>query len=438
MQAAPLRNTNVLYTFVNFFKTSSAGGIILLFCAILALLWANSPWSQYYFDLWQHSFQIGVGESVLKKPIILWINDGLMAIFFFVIGLEIKREVLVGELSSMKSASFAIFAAIGGMLVPALFYYVFNSGLDSSQGWGIPMATDIAFVLAVLAMLGKRAPLALKIFVTALAIVDDLGAVIVIALFYTSSISATYLYMAGAVVLLLIAVNRMGVQQILPYLVLGLILWFAVLKSGVHATVAGVVLAMTIPSARKIEPDTFLEQAKDILDKLVNSNGEGKEHEDSDKLIYSLKKNTKRIQPMLGRIEHALHPWVSFFIMPVFALSNAGVRLTDVNLMEVAKHPLSIGVLFGLVLGKQIGVFFFSWVSVKLKLATLPPSINWAQVWGASCLTGIGFTMSIFIANLAFPSSIYLDYAKSSILVASLLSGIIGWLVLSRTASPNN
>lgn len=423
--------------FSEFFRTEAAGGVVLLACAALALIWANSPLSASYFRLWETMVTAGAGPLVIQKPLLLWINDGLMALFFFVVGLEIKREVLTGELAAPRKAALAIVAAVGGMVVPAVLYLTVNVGTEASVGWGIPMATDIAFALGVLALLGSRAPLALKVFLTAIAIVDDLGAVLVIALFYTSKVSLTALGIAGACFVALVLVNRLGVQRTLIYALMGLGLWVAMLKSGVHATVAGVLVALTIPATRRIDAPAFLTKAKGLVGRFEEDVKEGRAEPTSTQrdAVYALETACERIETPLARLEHGLHSWVAFFIMPVFALANAGVGLGG-DVLGMLADPISIGIGLGLVIGKQLGVFGFAWAAVKTGLARLPEGVTWAQVHGVSLLTGIGFTMSIFIANLAFiESPERLDSAKLGILVASLISGGLGWWRL-RKASP--
>lgn len=384
----------LLRPFEAFFGLESASGILLLLAAVIALVWANSPFAAYYFSLWEIPVTVGVGDFALSKTVHHWINDGLMTIFFFVVGLEIKREILTGELASPKKAALSVVAAIGGMLVPAALYALVNKGTAGASGWGIPMATDIAFAVGVLALLGSRVPLALKVFVTAVAIVDDLGAVLVIALFYTAEIAWSALALAAIVFVALILVNRLGFRSVPLYALFGIVLWFAFLKSGIHATIAGVLLAMTIP-ARQVA--------------------------------------TEQIQAPLTRLEHALHPWVAFFIMPVFALANAGVSLGG-EIGATLTSPVTLGVILGLFLGKQIGILAAAWVSTRTGLAVLPRGVNLRQIWGVSMLCGIGFTMSLFIAGLAFTDAALLDSAKVGILAASLLSGAIGGLVLVRSA----
>ena len=355
----------------------------------MALVWANSAWASSYFHLWHTDPTFGVAGKLLSKPLHFWINDGLMALFFLLVGLEIKREILVGELASFRRAALPIAAALGGMIVPAAFYLLFNHGGPGAAGWGIPMATDIAFALGVLALLGNRVPTSLKVFLAALAIADDIGAVLVIAFFYTERISWISLGVSGIFFVVLLAANRVGVRHLLVYVILGLGLWIAFLQSGIHATVAGVLLAITIPARQR--PATSE-------------------------------------SPML-RFEHALIPWNKYVIMPVFALANAGVAL-GAGAAQSVVTPVSLGVVCGLVAGKPIGIVLFSWLATRSRLAAMLDGIGWRQVFGVGMLGGIGFTMSLFIANLAFDELPTLETAKVGILVASVISGIAGAVVL--------
>ena len=420
------------YPVQEFLHKEASGGILLILFTIAALIWANSPFSESYHHLWHTYLSIDLGGVGLNYSLHHWINDGLMVVFFFVVGLEIKRELLVGELSSAKKAALPIAAALGGMIFPALIYTIFNLGSEGSSGWGIPMATDIAFVVGILALLGKRVPLALKIFILALAIVDDIGAVLVIAVFYTSQISFVSLMIAAGLLILLVVMNKMGARNLLIYTLVGIALWLAFLKSGVHATVAGVLLAFTIPASARINTKKFTNET-DSLIKDFDSAGEHGENvltnEARLSIVDQIENNCEKILTPLQRFEHGLHPWVSFFIMPVFALANAGVTIGD-GLVLALTNPISIGIVLGLFMGKQIGIFSFSYLAVKLKLADVPAGVNWTKIYAASILAGIGFTMSLFIANLAFSSAELLNISKVGILTGSLLSGIIGFVIL--------
>ena len=433
-QPAPLPIHRLLRPFQEFARLQAGSGILLLVCTAVALVWANSPWAASYTALWGTTLTVGMGAFVIAKPLLLWINDGLMAIFFFVVGLEIKREVLAGELSSVRKAAFPVIAAVGGMVVPAGLYVLLNRGGVEARGWGVPMATDIAFALGVLALLGSRAPTSLKIFLTAFAIADDIGAVLVIALFYTETIAWSYLGLAAGCLLLLVALNAGGARRPLTYVVLGIVLWVAFLKSGVHATVAGVLLAMTIPATARIDCAAFLQRGRSVLDQFEQASlgdGEVVAHSERQAALHTLEEACEQVQTPLHRMEHALHPWVTYAIMPVFALANAGVILGGGGGVG---HPVALGVIMGLVLGKPLGVTLFAWLAVRLGMAELPPGITWRHVHGAGWLGGIGFTMALFIAGLAFAGTPYLDTAKLGILTASLVAGVVGFVLLRGTA----
>lgn len=425
----------LLRPFETFFGLESASGILLLLSAVIALVWANSPWAASYFHLWETHLAVGAGDFVIDMSLHHWINDGLMAVFFFVVGLEIKREVLVGELASPKKAALSVAAAIGGMLVPAAVYWAVNAGGPGADGWGIPMATDIAFAIGVLALLGSRVPLALKVFVTAVAIVDDLGAVLVIALFYTADISAGALQLAVVLFLALVAVSWLGIRRLPTYVLLGTALWLALLLSGIHATIAGVLLALTIPARRLIDAPEFLRRARLYVAEFAEDARPGHTALTADQgdAVHSLEVASEQVQTPLARLEHQLHPWVAFFIMPLFALANAGVVLGG-DIGATLTSPVTLGVILGLFLGKQVGILAASWLSVRAGLAALPEGVAWRQLWGVGLLAGIGFTMSLFIAGLAFADPGMLDQAKIGILAASLISGLVGGLVLVRTS----
>lgn len=385
---------NLSLYFKNFFNNSQASGIILIFCVLVSLLIANS----FVAEAFQHFLDKEVGTHLfgLEYPVSIWINDGLMAVFFLLVGLEIKRELVEGELSSFKNASLPIFAAVGGMLVPAVIYSIFNSGTEYSNGWGIPMATDIAFSLAIISMLGKKIPNSIKIFLAALAIVDDLGAILVIAIFYTEQIHWTYLLLSFGVTALLFLLNFLKVTRIIFYIIPGIFLWYFLHHSGIHATIAGVLLAFSIPTnASNVE-----------------------------------------ISP-LEKLEHKLHIPVSFLIMPIFALTNTNITFTS-HMVSGVTSTLGMGIIGGLVLGKLIGINLFSIIAIKLKLSTLPQNSNWTQMIGVGLLAGIGFTMSIFIALLSFKGEIEIqDEAKFAILIASFIAAVLGFTILSISSKEN-
>lgn len=417
-----------------FLHQEASGGILLIICTVIALAWANSPWFHSYHELWHSNIGVNLGNLLnLDYSLHHWINDGLMAIFFFTVGLEIKRELLVGELSSIQKASLPIAGAIGGMVAPALFYVIFNSGGEGANGWGIPMATDIAFVVGIIALLGPRIPLTLKIFVLALAIADDIGAVMVIAIFYTSEISVTALIIAAVVLVSLTILNKLGTKGLIPYTILGIILWLAFLKSGVHATIAGVLLAFTIPASSRYNTEKFSLKIKELIGKFDSED----EHRDNvlsnqerQSNVMAIEQSCENVLTPLQRFEHNLHPWVAFFIIPVFALANAGVTLVGLDILGALFSPVSLGIIVGLFIGKQLGIFGLSYLAVKMKLASLPEGVNWKNLYGAGILAGIGFTMSLFIAGLAFDDPALLDLSKIGVLTGSLISGIVGYVYL--------
>ena len=419
----------ILSPIQDFIKQATSGGIVLLACMFLALFWANSPMADSYDTLWNTEFTVGIEAFNISKSLLLWINDGLMAIFFFVVGLEIKRELLMGELRTWKKAIIPFAAALGGMIVPAAIYMAINAGKESFAGWGIPMATDIAFALGILALLGKRAPLSLKIFLTALAIVDDLGAVLVIAIFYTSEIIWVWLAVAAVFFLILLALNALGYRHPLLYAFIGIGLWVAFLKSGVHATIAGVLLAITIPAYSKINEDEFIEKSRNLIDKFEKQSKGKALNLTQQSIIGDIEEAVEAAQSPLQRLEHSLHPYVTFIIMPIFALANAGVSLSG-NPLEMISNPVSLGIILGLFIGKQLGIFSFVYFAVKRGWAELPQQVSWPQIWGVSMLAGIGFTMSLFIAGLAFSDQNLLTSAKFGILIASFISGIAGYVFL--------
>jgi NhaA family Na+:H+ antiporter len=424
--------------FQEFASAESAGGIVLLAVTALALGWANSPWNASYFSLWERSLSIGFEGAALTKTLHHWINDGLMVVFFFLVGLEIKREMRVGELASLRQALLPIAAAIGGMVVPATIFALFNAGQAGSAGWGIPMATDIAFALGVLALLGSRIPVGLKVFLAALAIVDDIGAVLVIAVFYAADISTAGLAASALVIGVLFVCNRAGVRNSAVYALLGTLLWFAVLKSGVHATIAGVLLALMIPARTRIDEDHFLTSAQGALNDFSSASDPDSSSVMSNpgqqEALHALERSIDLVQSPLLKMEHGLHAIVAFAIMPLFAFANAGVALNG-EMLATISWRVFLGVVFGLIVGKVVGVTFISLASVRLGIASLPDHVGWIQMHGVGWLAGIGFTMSLFIADLAFGTGSLLDSAKVGILTASFLAGATGWLVLRRTSS---
>mgnify|MGYP005991602203 CR=1 FL=1 len=383
-----------------FLHKESTSGLILMFVTLLALFFSNTFLSEFYNTFLHTKIEFRIGTYLeISKPFILWVNDGLMAIFFLLIGLEIKRELLLGHLSSFSNVALPAIAAVGGMIVPALIFISFNYNDDFAlRGWAIPTATDIAFALGILSLLGKRVPISLKIFLMALAIFDDLGAILIIAFFYTSDLSLLSIFLGTICVLILYIMNRLKVVFLGAYIIIGIILWVCVLKSGVHATLAGIILAFTIP-------------------------------------IAAINEKRKHISP-IRTLQHYIHTWVAFFILPIFAFVNAGIDLRDISIEKIT-NPVSLGLILGLFIGKQLGVFTFVFLAVKFNLAKLPKCTNWAQIYGVSVLTGIGFTMSLFIDSLAYnDSGIYFYTDKLAILIGSVLSGIVGYLILLKV-KPN-
>ncbi len=421
-------------TFIN---QETGGGVLLIIATVVALFWANSSFYPVYHHLW-YEMKVGFswGDFKLIGSLHHWINDGLMALFFFTVGLEIKREIIGGELSSMKKASLPIMAALGGMIIPAAVYslIVINKP-ELMHGWGVPMATDIAFALGLLAMLGKRVNINLKIFLTALAIADDLGAILVIAIFYTDTINYSELITATIFMVVLIAANFAGVRRTLFYAVVGLSgVWLSFLYSGVHATIAGVLIALTIPARTKIDETTYISNLEKLLQKFrkVNPNNNPLLTKGQAHVVEEIDNLTDAAQTPLQKLEHFLHPITTYFILPVFALSNAGVRVEG-NISDLLLHPIAIAIILGLVLGKFIGISLFSRLMVKLKLATLPEGVSWSQIYGVALLAGIGFTMSIFISELAFSDEAFKQIAKVGIMAASVIAAVLGmvWLALS-------
>lgn len=386
----------------DFLKKESSSGLILMFVTIIALIFSNTFLSQFYTTFLHTKIEFRVGDFLeISKPLILWVNDGLMAIFFLMIGLEIKRELILGHLSSFSNVIFPLIAAIGGMLVPALIFFIFNYGDDFAlRGWAIPTATDIAFALGVLSLLGKRVPTSLKVFLMALAIFDDLGAILIIAFFYTAELSLNSLFFATICIAILFLFNRLKIPYLSLYALVGFILWICVLKTGVHATLTGIILAFTIP-------------------------------------LHIVNERRKRVSP-IKTLEHFIHNWVAYFILPVFAFVNAGIDLRAISISDM-NNSVTYGIVLGLFIGKQLGVFTFVYISVKLGITKLPINVTWRQIYGVSVLTGIGFTMSLFINSLAYVDSSIFSYTdKIAILIGSFMSGILGYLILSNTGKRIN
>ncbi len=437
---APWEKTfdKIMTPFDNFIHNQTTTGKVLMFMTIVALVLANSPLAEDYAHFFHTNFAITMGNMSIDHSIHHWINDGLMAIFFFIIGLEIKREILVGELSNPKNAVLPILAAIGGMVFPAFIFYYITMGTPAATGWGIPMATDIAFAISALVLLGKRVPAALVTFLVALAIVDDLGAVTVIAIFYTDQIHMSYLITSLVFFGVLIAFNRFGIHKPLPYFIVGGLMWATMLESGVHATIAGILTALTIPAKPKFNPKFFHEH----INKLVGDYHKAEQENpgcqlcDAQKaIIQQMEDGVHRVQAPLNRLEHNLHLPVALLIIPLFALANAGIAINFSEMDSLLLQPVTLGVMFGLIMGKVIGIAGVSWIAIKLGLAKLPNGSTMSQLFGVSFLGGIGFTMSIFIADLAWePGNELLLGAKTGILIASLVAGLVGFIWLRYIA----
>jgi NhaA family Na+:H+ antiporter len=434
-------NRIILSPFQKFVKIESFSGILLFGATVIAMVWANSNFSESYQALWQYDIGISAENFELTKPLILWINDGLMAVFFFLIGLEIKRELLIGELNSLRKATFPLFAAVGGMLFPLVVFLALNKAPETANGWGIPMATDIAFTLAILKILGKRVPLSLKIFLTAFAIVDDLGAVLVIAIFYSSGIDWLLVLYAMVPLAFLFFLSNRGIYSKYLWISIAVIIWFLFLKSGIHPTIAGVLMAFTIPIRQKIEMEDFTDSLANIAQRFNQTERDYLPILSMEQMeqMDDLEDLAEKFNSPLQRLEHGLHGWVAYFIMPIFALANAGVVFRSDMDLDI---PLIVNIAIALFLGKGIGIALMSFLSVKLKLATLPNGIKFRQIIGVAILAGVGFTMSIFVANLAFTgNSVFIDSSKVGILIGSVVSGIVGYIILrwnGKEASANN
>jgi NhaA family Na+:H+ antiporter len=426
--AAPLKKIS-LTIFQRFFRTETLSGVVLLAFGLGALIIANSPLADAYNHLWEIPVMVKIGDHQLSLTVHGWINDGLMAMFFLLVGLEIKRELLAGELSSARQAALPIACAIGGMVVPAAIYLLFNFGGIGSHGWGIPMATDIAFALGALNLIAPRAPIGAKVLLTALAIVDDMGAVLVIALFYSEAIMWSALGGAAVTLLVLIGFNVVGVRHIWPYLLGGVVLWLFVHASGVHATIAGVALAFTIPTRTRIDAVEFSREARSLVDDfnrtetgdllVLTSKGQ-------QEALFSLQRASKGVTAPVLRLEQALHNFSAFVVMPLFAFANAGVKI-DLSVQHI---EIGLGVLAGLVFGKPVGIMAAALIAVKMGIARLPQAVSWRSLFGYACLAGIGFTMSLFVAMLAFADGTLVDAAKRGIIVGSLVAGVAGAVLL--------
>ncbi len=422
----------------NILHSQWAGGVVLLVCSIAAMLLANfGPTAEGFHHFWEKTFTLGTDSHFLSMTLEEWVNDCLMVVFFFVVGLEIKREIIAGQLSSVKKAGLPIAAAIGGMIFPAILYLAFNYGTPTESGWGIPMATDIAFALGVLSLLGRRVPFSLKIFLTALAIVDDLGAILVIAFFYSTQIAWSMLLAALVALMVLIVLNRMRIYQVRYYVIPSILLWYFFLHSGIHATISGVIIAMTLPSTPRFSKSYFIHKVQ-ALSNMFNRHddphtevlGNMSQYE----CLQTIRKIAKNAISPAQRIEYALHHVVTFFIMPVFALANAGVKIDFGSWGEIFNNQ-TFGIFTGLVVGKPVGIFLLCFLTVKLRLCVLPENVGWGQLFSVTCLGGIGFTMSIFINNLAFSDPVLISSGKVAILAASLTAALVGWGVIKLVSN---
>lgn len=415
---------------LRFIHTEGSGGMLLVAVTVLALFLANSPWRELYFSLWQAEIAFDMKILHLAKPLHYWINDGLMAIFFFLVGMEIKHELTLGVLTGWRRAALPAIAALGGMVVPALIYLAFNLNSGFSHGWGIPMATDIAFALAVLTLI-KGVPVELKIFLLALAIIDDIGAVLVIAVFYTSELSLTALGLSLLPLALIIVLLQVRQRSLVPYTICAFLFWFAVLKSGVHATIAGIVLAAFVPHRPWITRADFVEQSAPLVEEFKVATTTG-DDDAGDNALGALESLVEQTEAPVERLTRHLHPWVSFFILPLFAFSNAGVPFAAGLFQLLTSSPISLGIITGLVVGKPIGIFLFTWLAVRFRIADLPRGVNLTHIAGIGVLAGVGFTVSLFIADLAFTSEEAKVVARTGILVASFIAAIIGYFMLRR------
>lgn len=433
---APWEHTfiRILTPFEEFIHRQTTSGLLLMGTAIVALLLANSFMAEAYLHFIHTPMSVRIGSWGITMSMHHWVNDGLMTLFFFVVGMELKREILVGELSDLRQAVLPIIAAIGGMVMPALIYFAFNPGGDAARGWGIPMATDIAFAVGVLVLLASRVPKALITFLVALAIADDLGAVLVIAVFYTQQLSLDWLAVAIALVLSLFGLNFIGIRKVLPYFVVGVLLWYSLLQSGVHATLAGVLCAFAIPARPKYDPALFSAHLKELIARYDASHQQGDNIMTNEKLytvVQTLEKGVRGVQTPLQQLEHGWHLPVAYLVIPIFALFNAGIPLQFGALGDTLSHPVMLGVMLGLLLGKFIGITGACWLALRLGIGQLPSGTRFSQIAAVSVLGGIGFTMSIFIAELGFAAQTeYLLMAKTGVLLASLLAGVVGFIWL--------
>jgi len=423
-----------------FFNKEASSSILLIAATAIALVWVNSSIGETYHSFWHTKISFSFGYFHISKTLLHWVNDGLMSLFFFTVGLEIKREILVGELASPKKALLPVIAALGGMIVPGLIYVALNIGSPTIHGWGIPVATDIAFALGAVAVFGRRLPVGLRIFLAAFAIADDLGAVVIIAIFYTKGIVWSNLIISLFLIFGLAVANFFWIRQMLIYAILGLAVWFFVLGSGVHPTIAGVVVSLFVPARGRYDTDNFLQNVKNITEKFECEDQScgysillNQEHLYA---VQALELACHDVETPLQRLMHALHPWVAFLILPLFAMGNTGLVFKGIVFSETISNPAVLGIIFGLVFGKPIGIMLFSYFSVKTGLASLPQEVRWSHILGGSMLGGIGFTMSLFLSELSFSDPKFIDYARIAILVGSVLSAAIGMSYLGFISTP--
>jgi NhaA family Na+:H+ antiporter len=428
----PVAVDRALERFHNFLRSQVIGALLLLLCAVIAIIWANSPYAENYFHIWETELAITLGETHFALSLHEWLNEALMLSFFLLVGMEVKEQILVGELSRPRQAILPVGAALGGMLVPAGIYLLLNQGGDGASGWGVPMSTDIAFALGILALLGKRVPISLKIFLAALAIADDIGAILVITFFYTGTIVTEGLLFAIFFWLIIGVLGRLGIYNAYIYFALSVLVWFGFFVSGIHATIAGVLIAIVIPAHPLTDPKSVLEAIRRRLHPEELQGHDVLRDEYHKETIYHLNNRMSEITPPLLQLSQSLQPWVTFIVMPLFALANAGVVLTG-DLGASLTSTVSLGVILGLVIGKPLGITLFSWLFVRLGIAHLPDGLTWAHIRGVSMLAGIGFTMSLFVTELAFAGAhAQADEAKIGILLASFIAGLMGYMTLRR------
>jgi len=431
--------TQFVAPFVRFTQISASSGILLIVASVVALFWANGPFGETYARFWANHLEINLGAFHFEESLQHLVNDGLMVIFFFVVGLEIKRELVVGDLKDRKRAALPAIAALGGMVFPALIFigFVAGTGGDAARGWGIPMATDIAFSIGVISLLGSRVSAGAKLFLLALAIADDIGAIAVIAIFYTDDLSLPFLIASLLGLAVVYAAKRAGVRAMGFYWVLGIVVWFFVLESGVHATLAGVALGLMTPIRSWYSDDEYVQRSRWILDRYDMEAAAPTHDERVDASALTLSEVAKESVSPLDRLERALHPWSSFVVVPIFALANAGVRVVDIDLLEAATSPVALGVSAGLFIGKMVGITAATWLAVRFGLGKLPKRTGWPEITGLAAIAGIGFTVSLFITELAFTSDLFVDEAKIGIFIGSGISGLVGYQILRRSKTPD-